>query len=215
MVGNQILLILVDSGSSNSFINAAMLDRIQCTVQDTIVVPVKIANGEYMHCSQLVPALTWWCQGETFTTSMRVLELGAYDAILGMDWLKQNSPMVTDWEHHCLAFPYNNKFVKLKGILAPVTDTVRELPVEQLIKWYKGNEVWALAIVHPDISPDASSPPPPVQEVLDQYQDIFATPTELPPERQYNHAIPLTAGAAPFNARPYRYSPAHKDEIKK
>jgi hypothetical protein len=33
LVGNQVMLILVDSGSSNSFINENMLDRIQCEVQ--------------------------------------------------------------------------------------------------------------------------------------------------------------------------------------
>lgn len=114
---------------------------------------------------------------------MRVLELGAYDAILGMDWLKQHNPMVTDWENHCLAFPYHNKLIKLKGILAPETHTVRELPVEQLVKWYKGNEVWAMAIVQPDSKSPVTQIPPNIQAVLDSHMDVFATPTELPPER--------------------------------
>jgi hypothetical protein len=98
----------------------------------------------------MVQDLSWWCQGETFTTSMQILQLGAYDAIFGIDWLKTHIPMVTYWEHHCLAFPYKGNFVKLKGIAAPPETTVRELPIEQLIKWYKGNEVWALAIAQPD-----------------------------------------------------------------
>lgn len=58
MIGNQVLLILVDSGSSNSFINAAMLDHIQCSVEDTTSMPMKIANGEYMQCNKIVPALS-------------------------------------------------------------------------------------------------------------------------------------------------------------
>jgi hypothetical protein len=73
------------------------------------------------------------------------LELGAYDAILGMDLLKQNSPMVTDRGKHCLDFPYNNKFVQLNGWYHQVLQ-LSELPIEQLIDG-KGNEVWALAIV--------------------------------------------------------------------
>lgn len=96
MVGNQVLLILVDSGSSTSFINSSMVDRLKCSVQPTAPVSVKVVNGEFMQCTTIVPDFSWWCQGETFTTSMRVLELGAYDAILGIDWLKQHSPMVTD-----------------------------------------------------------------------------------------------------------------------
>lgn len=54
-----------------------------------------------------------------------------------------------------------------------------------------------------------------IQKVLDTFSDVFATSTGLPPERPYDHAIPLTPDAAPFNSRPYRYSPAHKNEIEK
>jgi hypothetical protein len=35
----------------------------------------------------------------------------------------------------------------------------------------------------------------------------------LPPSRDYDHAITLKPDAAPFNARPNRYSPKHKTEI--
>jgi hypothetical protein len=84
MVGNQVLLILVDSGSSNCFINAAVVDMLKCNTQPIPTVPIKIANGEVMQCTQVVSNLSWWCQGETFTTNMIILELGAYVAILGI-----------------------------------------------------------------------------------------------------------------------------------
>jgi hypothetical protein len=88
-----------------------MLSRIECPIKTTEPIAVKLANGEYMQCDQVVPQLSWWCQGETFKTDMRVLEFGAHDDILGIDWLKLHSPMVTDWEHHCLAFQHNSKFI--------------------------------------------------------------------------------------------------------
>lgn len=215
MIGNQVLLILVDSGSSDSFLNENMLPRIQCTVKTTNTIPVKIADGKFMHCNKIVPDLSWWCQGETFITNMRVLELGAYDAILGMDWLQQHSPMVADWEKHSLAFLHNNKMITLRGIMAPSLEPVREMPVEQLIKWYKGNKVWAMAVIKSDSDTPTAHIPTEIQAILEQYIDVFATPTELPPERQYDHPIALKPDATPFNARPYRYSPAHKDEIEK
>lgn len=167
-----------------------------------------------MQCSQIVPDLSWWCQGETFTTSMKVLELGAYDAILGMDWLKEHSPMLTDWNNHTLTFDHQGKLVTLTGIqtsVAPVT----ELPAAQLAKWIKGNDIWALALFSPDSEVSVHTNPPEIQQVLQQFADVFDTPKGLPPERPYDHAIPLTPDAVPFNSRPYRYSPAHKDEIEK
>jgi hypothetical protein len=57
LVGNQVMLILVDSGSSNSFINANMLECINCEVTDVAPLPVKVANGQYMYTTKLVPAL--------------------------------------------------------------------------------------------------------------------------------------------------------------
>jgi hypothetical protein len=41
-----------------------------------------------MLADQMDPGLTWWCQGHTLKAYMKVLELGAYDAILGFDWLR-------------------------------------------------------------------------------------------------------------------------------
>jgi hypothetical protein len=35
---------------------------------------------------------------------MRVLGLGAYDAILGYDWLRRHSPMHCDWEAQVISF---------------------------------------------------------------------------------------------------------------
>ena len=50
---------------------------------------------------------------------------------------------------------------------------------------------------------------------MDKYQEIFQDPKKLPLERAYDHTIPLLPNAIPVNARPYRYSPLHKDEIER
>ena len=51
--------------------------------------------------------------------------------------------------------------------------------------------------------------------MIDQYEDVFQTPTSLPPRRSFDHQIHLVPGAQPINIRPYRYSPVQKDEIEK
>ncbi|XP_066341079.1 uncharacterized protein [Miscanthus floridulus] len=45
------------------------------------------------------------------------------------------------------------------------------------------------------------------------YSDLFDPPTQLPPSRSCDHSIPLSPGAAPVYSRPYRFSPAIKDEV--
>lgn len=41
------------------------------------------------------------------------------------------------------------------------------------------------------------------------------TPKTLPPQRNYDHAIPLILGSIPINSKPYHYSPHHKTGIEK
>lgn len=43
------------------------------------------------------------------------------------------------------------------------------------------------------------------QDVLKDFQDVFAVPTGLPPARSQDHHIPLLLGTAPVNVKPYRY----------
>jgi hypothetical protein len=57
--------------------------------------------------------------------------------------------------------------------------------------------------------------PPEIHTVLEKFSPFIAEPQGLPPHREYDHAIALQPNAVPTNARPYRYSPMHKDEIER
>jgi len=84
-----------------------------------------------------------------------------------------------------------------------------------LFKWWKGNDVWAMVMLVPEVQPIHSDVCHQVEQLLDRYQEIFQDPKKLPPERAYDHTIPLLPMAIPVNARPYRYSPLHKGEIER
>ena len=81
------MLLLLDSGSTHSFVNKSFVDRIGAQTQPLPPVEVRVANGDRITCDRIVPDLKWWMQGHTFSTPMRELDIGAYDGILGMDWL--------------------------------------------------------------------------------------------------------------------------------
>jgi hypothetical protein len=48
-----------------------------------------------------------------------------------------------------------------------------------------------------------------------QHHLLFQEPKELPPSRSFDHSIPLIEGVKTVNIKPYRYSPAQKDEIER
>lgn len=104
--------------------------------------------------------------------------------------------------------------MKLQGVQT-VPQQVEEVSIERVHKWVCGNEVWAFAILDSSQQEESQNERPEVQRLLQQYADVFQQPKELPPERFYDHQIPLLLGAALVNSKPYRYSPQHKDEIER
>lgn len=60
--------------------------------------------------------------------------------------------------------------------------------------------IQALQLTETSPQPQSS----PIQEVLDQYADVFQENTKLPPKRAIDHQIKLQPGTAPVNMRPYR-----------
>jgi hypothetical protein len=59
----------------------------------------------------------------------------------------------------------------------------------------------------------ARNPPPPLQNLLDNFSDVFAEPTELQAQREIDHKIPLHPGAKIVNSRPYGLSHNQKDTM--
>ena len=57
--------------------------------------------------------------------------------------------------------------------------------------------------------------PAEVETLLQEFSQVFETPTELPPLRGHEHSITLKEGAQPVCQRPYRYPFYQKNEIEK
>jgi hypothetical protein len=103
--------------------------------------------------------------------------------------------------------------IKLQGV-QPIPLSVSEISATNLIKSYKGNDVWALAVVN-YVTPVPAVVSEEIATLLQEFKDVFAKPSELPPQRVYDHAVPLCPDAIPVNSRPYKYSPQQKDEIER
>ena len=87
LVQNKVLLILIDSGSSHSFVSSTFVQQLGLSSVPTTSSSVKLPNGEVLLSDRLIPNFTWWCQRHTISSDMRILDLDVYDAILGYDWL--------------------------------------------------------------------------------------------------------------------------------
>ncbi|WVZ79446.1 hypothetical protein U9M48_027023 [Paspalum notatum var. saurae] len=212
MVNNTAMHFLLDNGSSHTFVSSAFVKHVGLPTITVSPRQVTLANGQSITTVQMVPNLQWWCQGHTLQTDMLVLDMAPYDAILGFDWLSAYSPMNCNWANRSISFHLNGKPVHLQGLPPPPLQLTAMTPA-QLWKATRGNDIWAFAVVDSQSISLNTAVLDPLQTLLSEYEDLFQEPTQLPPSRAYDHSIPLQPRAAPFNSRPYRYSPLHKTEI--
>lgn len=206
------LLLLVDSGSTHSFIDQRIGMKLNGITPLNKPVTVKLADGGLMQCTHEVLNCCWWMQGHKFKSNFKLLQLGSYDAILGMDWLSQFSPMHIDWVNKWMEFQHLNQSVKLLGISA-CTDKCPTISPDQLGGMINTGSVMLLIQLASVLQTSSNVIPESVQQVLQQFKSVFAEPKGLPPKRICDHSIPLIPGAKPVNLRPYRFNPALKDEI--
>jgi hypothetical protein len=196
----QDILILVDSGSTNSFINQTTVLKLGLATVASVPIRVQVANGGMLVCSTMVPQASWSIQDCSFLQDLQVLTLPNFDLILGMDWLEHFSPMRIHWQHKWISIPYSGKQVVLYGYSdRQPTDILLHITAVHLSDASSSGE-----ILHPAIS-----------NLLSQFSPVFSTPSTLPPVRTCDHSIPLIQGATPVNIRPYRYPPSLKDEIER
>jgi len=145
-VKNKIMLSLLDSGSSHSFVSAQFTQLAGLPTVSMSPRRVKLANGEWIVADKMVKQLEWYCQGHTLVADMIVLDMHPYDAILGFDWLQRHSPMQCDWQLKTLEFKVNGRPVKLQGINPPPLQ-LTTISATKVYNSTKGNDVWAFVLV--------------------------------------------------------------------
>lgn len=194
------VLILVDLGSSHSFVSSNFAAQMTGITDMHKPVIVQVADGGQLACSQQLLAAQWSVQQCNFATDFRVLNISAYDLILGVDWLGAHSPMKVHWGQNWIVIPYKGSQVLLHGLAS-------SLPTRSVV------EVAAVNSQSPKFT-ELGLPEIFIQ-LLSKFESVFMEPTGLPPSRDCDDTIPLVASAVPFQIHPYRYPPAIKDEVER
>jgi hypothetical protein len=193
-------LVLLDSGSSHSFISTTVAQSLPNVTTISKPFQVQVANGFQLQCTQQVIGACWSISGVSFSSTLNVLPLPTYDIIIGMDWLEAHSPMWIHWAHKWLCIPLWNSTVMLRGIQTSVMQTA-------LI------QVCSIQDLSDKEQSILKGLPDDIQQLLHQYSIVFEVPQGMPPVRDCDHKVPLLPGARPVQMRPYRYAPALKTEI--
>lgn len=108
--------LLVDSGSSSSFVDHRLAAKLKGVCKLPKTCKVKVADSVVLNCDNFIPHCQWTSQGHEFITDFKLLSLGAYDAILGMDWLRKHNPMHIDWEAQHMTVTAEGGLIELQAV---------------------------------------------------------------------------------------------------
>ncbi|XP_026428631.1 uncharacterized protein LOC113324524 [Papaver somniferum] len=83
------IYILIDTGSTNIFIDSALAEKLHCIITPTTQLAVTVEDGAKTFSSGICKALQWTMQDHTFSGDLRLLPLGGCDIVLGADCIRQ------------------------------------------------------------------------------------------------------------------------------
>lgn len=159
--------VLVDSGSTTSFISQQIADQLPSLVLKPAQHQVQVANGGLLQCTAIALDCCWTMDSQSFTHHLKILPLHAYDLIVGMDWLERFSPMKVDWKCKWMQTLVGTDTVVLHGC--------PDLRSPELM--------FLLLTVQSKNSATREVPPMPsdIQQILDDFPNVCAPLTKLPP----------------------------------
>ena len=205
---------LIDSGGGGNFISStfAATHGIALT-EDAHCLRVVLADGQSYQSNQGVRNAALSIATYRDWLDFTALPLGSYDVILGIPWLERTNPHI-DWSTRRLTLldaqrqPHVLEAEQASSTVS-TSDLKRHMRKKQVL------EVYAVRVeeLH---SPAATADRNASElRVMQEYSDVFAEPSGLPPSRDVDHHIELVPGAAPTGRPVARMSPSELDELKK
>ena len=146
-------------------------------------------------------------QGNPFEMDLFVLPIQGADIVLAVQWLQLLGNIVTNYKEMTMSFPWNGKTITLTGESPLSTAPILLNQFKRLSVAHAIASCFQLINLPPNqpLLLNSSTIPTKVQQVLDEFQTVFATPTALPPCRPEDHQIILEPNTKPTHVKPYRY----------
>lgn len=103
-LGHSQVTILIDGGSTHNFVQARLVKFLNLTTKPTSTLKVMIGDGNVLDFCQVCPNITVSIQGQTFHVNLHVLPISGADLVLGVQWLKDLGPIVTEYGQLTMQF---------------------------------------------------------------------------------------------------------------
>jgi hypothetical protein len=220
MIGNIAVQVLVDGGSSDTYLQPRIAQFLKVPIEATPKFQVLVGNGQCLTVEGIVRQLHLQVQGHELIIPAYLLPVAGADLILGSSWLAMLGPHIADYASLTLKFHHMGKFITLQGekIASPQQSQLHQLRRMQntnAIDQYFTIQLMDSVIPQDTLADLPDNIEPELAILLHTYREVFNTPSGLPPPRDHSHEIHLKEGTQPVKVKPYRYPHSQKEEIEK
>lgn len=107
--------ILIDSGSTHSFVDAGIVKTLGLTAQVVSPLLVTVADESKVIADSCCTAVPLEIQSHKFVNDLRLFPLSNSDVILGVDWLRHHNPITFDYHQYQVKFQREGRWICLQG----------------------------------------------------------------------------------------------------
>ncbi|GJW26150.1 putative reverse transcriptase domain-containing protein [Tanacetum coccineum] len=217
LLNNRYAYILFDTGADRSFVSTTFSSQIDITPSTLDhYYDVELADGRIIGLNTILKGCTLNFLNHQFNINLMPVELGSFDAIIGMDWLAKYQAVIMCAEK-IVRIPWKNKTLIIHGD-GSTQGNVTRLNIISCTKTQKymekGFPIFLAHVTTKEIEDKSEKKRLEDVPIVQDFPEVFPEDLPgLPPTRQVEFQIDLVPGAAPVARAPYRLAPSEMKEL--
>ncbi|KAJ9557680.1 hypothetical protein OSB04_012294 [Centaurea solstitialis] len=203
-------LVLFDTGAERSFVHDTLAkDFTMPTTPLSDALVVEVAGGFLVTVRDCFEGCTIELDGEPFSATLIPMNVGSFDVVLGIDWLRAHDANIGCGKKMVTLPTPRGEMITVYGDKKKGTNTTISM-IKARKCLAKGCTSYLAYVIDTKLEKKEVAD----VDVVREFPDVFPEDLPgLPPERQVEFHIDLTPGAAPIARAPYRLAPTEMKEM--
>nr|GFB25687.1 putative reverse transcriptase domain-containing protein [Tanacetum cinerariifolium] len=217
LLNNRYAYVLFDTGADKSFVSTAFSTQINIMLSTLDhCYDVELADRRIIRLNTILRGCTLNFLNHPFNKNLMPVELGSFDAIIGMDWLATYQAVIACVEK-IVCIPWGNETLIIHGDGGNQGNVTR-LNIISCTKtekyMMKGFPIFLAHITTKEVEDKSEKKRLEDVPIVKIFPEVFPEDLSgLPPTRPVEFQIDLVPGAAPVARAPYRLAPSKMKEL--
>nr|GEV02766.1 putative reverse transcriptase domain-containing protein [Tanacetum cinerariifolium] len=215
LLNNHCALILFNTGADKSFVSTTFSSLININPSTLdYSYDVELADGQIIRVNTVIRGCTLNLLNRPFNIDLMPVELGSFDVIVGMDWLKMYHAMIV-CDEKIVRVPFENETLIIRHDGSNNENQLNIISCTKTRKYLlKGYPVFLANITTKMIKDKSEEKRLQDVPIIQDFSEVFPEDLPgLPLTRQVVFQIDLILGAAPVARAPYRLASSKMKEL--